>query len=160
MSDTPRTNYFRAQALDRLQSDTALTDLLETAASVDDGATAIVPAPYLEKLHDDPNEDPPDVAVAVSVVVSSSSRRNNQEDVNAELQTDLQVRKQTLWKLGLAWIDKIRDAVSDEMTRHGAGWHAEGETGGTQEPLWNDDINRYQVAQRFGVSSSDARELA
>lgn len=160
MGDTPRTNYFRGQALDRLQANAALTDLLEKVGSVDDGASAIVPAPYLEKQHDDPNEDPPDVAVAVSVVVSSSDRRNSQEDVNVELQTDLQVRKQTLWSLGLAWIDKIRDAVSDEMTRHEAGWHAEGETGGTQEPLWNDDINRYHVAQRFGVSSSDARELA
>lgn len=160
MSDTPRTNYFRAQALDRLQANVALTDLLEKAGSVGDGASAIVPAPYLERQHDDPNDDPPDVAVAVSVVVSSSSRRNSQEDVNVELQTDLQVRKQTLWSLGLAWIDEIRDAISDEMTRHEAGWHAEGETGGTQEPLWNDDINRYQVAQRFGVSSSDARELA
>jgi hypothetical protein len=162
MSDPdPRVNYFRSQALDRLQANGSLTTLLEQAEQISsgDGAEVVVPAPFLEKQHDEPNEDVPDVAIAVSVVVSSSDRRNNQQDINVEIQTDLQVRKDALWTQGLGWVDEIRDVISKELTTHAAGWHAEGETGGTVEPLWDEAINRYHVAQRFGVESSDARKL-
>jgi len=154
----PRRNYFRRRALTRLQSHTPLTNRLENPSSIDTGADVIVPTPYLQKQHLD-DEEPPDVAVAVSVVVSDSERRNNQDDISIEIQTDLQIRKVTLFVEGLAWHDEIADEISSIMTEHEAGWHAGGETGGTVEPLWDDDIRRYRTAQRFAVESSTAREL-
>jgi len=145
-----RTAHFRSVALDRLQGHAPLTDRLEQVDGVSDGAEQIMPASQPEIL-----DDSPPVAILVSIVTDSSTRLNNHERVNATLQTDFRMTKPVLRNQWLKWYDEVRDEISSEMTRHGEDFHAEGATGGVPEPLWNEDINKYQTVQRFDVSRFD-----
>jgi len=144
-----RTTHFRSVALDRLQSHTPLTGLLEQVdgVGVGEGADYIMPSSRPRLL----DESLP-VAVLVSVVTESSERLNNHERVNATLQTDLRMTEPTLRDQWLKWHDEVRDEISAVLTRNGEDFTAGGETGGTPEPLWNEDINKYQTVQRFDVS--------
>lgn len=147
-----RVRDLRGSVLTRLRNHTALTDRLEAADGVDAGGEMIVPAFTAQRWHDDDTApDPPDVAVAVTVVTGSSARENRQERVNLTVQTSLQIRRRALAANGVAWVDEIRDELAAILTSHVDGWTAQGETGGTPEPLWDDSINRYVSAQRFDM---------
>lgn len=153
-----RIGDLRSDVLERLRTHTELTDLLEQVDGVTDASAAelpdmvIMPA-FLPSLMADTTDlpDPPDVAVAVSLVTGSSARENAQERKSHTVQADSQLRPETLREQGLAWHDEVLDEISAVLTSHVGPWIAQGETGGTPEPLWDDDKNRYRSVQRFDI---------
>lgn len=147
-----RKRDLRGEVLTRLENHTELVNLLEDVGS---GADAIMPAFNLKRYrYDNKQPDPPDVALAVSVVTSSSERENAMERVNVTIQVELEFRKGIRPSIGvLPWTDAVLDEVEAVLTSHVPDWHAEGVTGGTPEPLWNEDRNRYVSVTRFDVQS-------
>lgn len=152
-----RVRELRGLTLQRLQSHAELVALLEGV--VDDASTAIKPAFAMTQYrNDDSKPDPPKTAIAVSVVTGSSSRRNLKEDVNLTVQIEHEFRANVRPSIGgeplglLPWHDRIADEISAVMTTQVEGWQAEGETGGTPEPLWDGDRNRYRSVKRFDIS--------
>jgi hypothetical protein len=146
-----RTRDLRGDLLDRLQSNAGLTSLLEDVVA--DASAVIRPAFSVKKWHRDPDSrDPPDTALAVSVVTASSDRENAQERVSLTVQVEHEFRAGIAPSIGvLPWADAVADEISGELTAHRPGWTARGVTGGTSEPLWNDDRNRYVAVQRFDI---------
>lgn len=147
-----RVRDLRGSVLSRLRGHSQLAALLERA--VDNAGDVIVPAATADMWHrDDQTADPPAVALAVSAVTGSSARENRQERKSLVIQTDLQIQAAALRQEGLPWNDEILDEVSAVLTSHAAGWTARGESGGTPEPLWDEDLNRYRSVQRFDIES-------
>lgn len=146
-----RLRDLRGQYLTELRGHAPLTDLLERVDSVDDGATIILPAFSVDIQHQMDALEPPEVAIAISAITESSNRENHQERKRHVLQADFQVRSQTLRERGSAWHDEIRDEIAAVATTQYAGWYAMGISQGTPEPLWNDDLNRYQSVTRYDV---------
>ena len=151
-----RVRELRGLTLQRLQSHDELVALLEGV--VDDATAVILPSFSMSRYrNDDTAPDPPETALAVSVVTGSSSRRNLKEDVNLTVQVEHEFRANVRPSPGgvslgvLPWHDRIADEISAVMTTQVAGWEAEGETGGTPEPLWDDDRNRYRSVKRFAI---------
>lgn len=147
-----RKRDLRGEVLTRLGDHTPLVDHLQDVGS---GAKAVMPAFNLKQYrHDEEGPDPPDVALAVSVVTSSTERENAMERVNVTIQVELEFRKGIRPSIGvLPWTDAVMDEVEAVLTSHVPDWHAEGVTGGTPEPLWNEDRNRYVAVTRFDVQS-------
>lgn len=80
-----RVRELRGLTLQRLQSHDELVALLEGV--VDDATAVILPSFSMSRYrNDDTAPDPPETALAVSVVTGSSSRRNLKEDVNLTVQ--------------------------------------------------------------------------
>lgn len=148
-----RVRELRADILGRLRGHVPLTDRLEAVDGVTEGTEVIAPAPWLGMQHRSDTADPPAVALAVTVVTASSARENLQERTRMVVQTDLQIRTEALRGQGLAWHDETLDEVAAVLTAHTAGWTAQGATGGTPEPLWEDQRNRYRSVQRFDIMS-------
>lgn len=146
-----RTGDLRGSVLSRLREHSPLTDLLEAAETIDNGTEVIMPASVLDIQHRTDGASPPDVALGISVVTSSSNRENRQERKNHVVQADLQLRDRALKRQGPAWIDDISDEIAAVLTAHADGWVASGVTGGTNEPLWDEDLNRYRSVQRFDI---------
>lgn len=154
-----RVRELRGLTLQRLQNHDELVALLEGV--VDDASTVILPSFVMSRFrNDDAAPDPPDTALAVSVVTGSSSRRNLKEDVNLTVQIEHEFRSGLAPVVGgdpvgvLPWHDRIGDEISAVMTTQVAGWEAEGETGGTPEPLWDDGRNRYRSVKRFDIGGN------
>lgn len=145
-----RLRDLRAEFLTQLRGHTPLTDLLERVSSIDDGTDVILPAFALDIQHRE-GGDPPDVAIALSSITESSNRENHQERKRHVLQSDFQVRSATLKAHGPAWHDEVRDEIAAVATTQYEGWYALGISQGTPEPLWNDDLNRYQSVTRFDI---------
>jgi len=159
---TNRVRDLRTSVLDRLRGHAPLTDRLEYVESITHGVDVIVPSFTTEKWRrDDGAADPPDVVVPVMIVTGSSTRENRKERINLTVQVGIEMTANTLGtrqdgnNLDLAWHDALRDEVSAVLTAHVSEWHADGETGGTPEPLWDDSISRYRSVQRFDVSRYD-----
>ena len=150
-----RQRDLRGLTLDRLRNQTDLTNLL--AQVVETPSDVIVPAFTLKRWrHDQQAPDPPDAAIAVSVVTGSSDRLNRLEEKNMVVQVELEFREGIKPDIGvLPWCDAVVDEISAVMTAHPDGWTAVGETGGTPEPLWDDARNRYVMAKRFDISRID-----
>lgn len=147
-----RQRDLRGLTLQRLKDHTELTDLLSEV--VDSPTDVIVPRFTVRKWRNDNQApDPPDAAIAVMMVTEFSDRRNRQEYVNQTVQVELEFRPGIKPSIGtLPWADAVGDEIEAVMTSHVEGWTAEGATGGTPEPLWNDERNRYVVAKRFDIS--------
>lgn len=141
----------RGHYLTALRTHTPLVTRLEEVSSIDDGTDVIVPASSIDIQHRDDALSPPDAAIAVSAVTGSSDRVNIQERKRHVVQTDFQVRSETLRSRGPAWHDEIIDEIAAVMTSQYDGWIARGETGGTPEPAWDDEINRFKSVKRFDV---------
>lgn len=144
-----RLRDLREHCLGELRSHTPLTDLLERVDSIDDGADKIVPAFALDIQHRTDGLEPPDAAIAISAITESSNRENHQERKRHVVQADFQVRSQTLRAHAEAWHDDVRDEISAVLTSHHPNWYGMGISQGTPEPLWNDDIGRYQSVTRY-----------
>ena len=146
-----RQRDLRGLTLQRLRDHTPLVDHLR---DVGEDASVIVPRFTVRKWRNDDNApDPPDAAIAVMMVTEFSDRRNRQEYVNQTVQVELEFRPGVKPSIGvLPWADAVGDEIEAVMTSHVEGWTAEGATGGTPEPLWNDERNRYVLAKRFDVS--------
>lgn len=148
-----RVHDLRGNLLGRLRGHAPLTDRLEAVGSIDDGADVIVPNPLLDRRHRSQDAEPPDAALALMIVTGSSERENRQERKRLVVQADVQVREATLGRRGLAWMDEIGDEVSAVVTSHDDGWVARGADGGTPDPLWDGNINRYRLVSRYTVES-------
>lgn len=146
-----RLRDLRGEFLGVLRGHTPLTDRLERVSSIDDGTDVILPAFALDLQHRQDGVEPPDAAVAISSITESSNRENHQERKRHVLQADFQVRSATLRAHGPAWHDEIRDEIAAVATTQHKGWYALGISQGTPEPLWNDEIGRYQSVTRFDV---------
>lgn len=150
-----RVRDLRGMVLVRLRDHQPLVDLLGRATGAD-MTRVVVPAAIPSLYRRDPDSPaPPDVAIAVSVVTGSSQRENAQERVNLVAQTDVQLTPGALLENGLAWHDEVLDEVSAVLTEHEGIWRAMGESGGTPEPLWDEDVDRYRSVQRFDVQRWD-----
>ena len=154
-----RVRELRGLTLQRLQSHDELVALLEGV--VDDATAVILPSFVMKQYrNDESKDDPPDTALAVSVVTASSSRRNLKEDLNLTVQVEHEFRANITPVVGgeplglLPWHDRIADEISAVMTTQVAGWEAEGQTGGTPEPPWDDDRNRYRSVNRFDIGGN------
>lgn len=148
----------RRRVVERLNNHDPLVQLLEVV--VDDASDVIVPKTRNLRWYNDDDtlqREPPEAALAVSVVTSSSDRENAQERKFFAVQTETELAFNADKSLAdenygmTPWFDQIRDEVSAVMTAHDDGWTAQGETGGTPEPLTRQDRNRYAVVQRFNV---------
>ena len=157
-----RTADLRVRILDRLRDRVSLTDELANAPGIDDGSDAIVPA-FVANREFDPDEDtdPPGVRVAVSLVTESSTRENHAEEKSMTVQAVVNIRGGVLGSvhdgslLNIAWHDRIVDEIAGELTTHDPPWRAGGQTGGTPEPLWDADNNRYRSPLRFDIGRRD-----
>lgn len=146
-----RIRDLREHSLEELQSHTPLVTRLEEVSSIDDGTDKIVPASALDIQHRSDALEPPDAAIALSAVTGSSNRVNIQERKSHVVQTDFQVRSETMRARGPAWHDEIIDEIAAVMTSQYDGWRAMGVTGGTPEPAWDDQLNRFRSVARFDV---------
>lgn len=148
-----RVRDLRGNLLRRLRDHAPLTDLLAEADGVADGSDVIVPDPMLRIDHRRDGRDPPSAALAVMIVTGSSERENRQSRVSLVVQTRLECREQVLDDRGLPWLDTTADEVAAVVTSHADGWTALGASGGTPDPLWDGETNRYNLASRFDVES-------
>jgi len=146
-----RLRDLRDNVLDKLHNHTALTDHIERAAGVDDATGVIRASPRLDMWHRSDGMEPPDVAVGIKAVTENSSRENRQERKLHVVQSDLQMREDALRTQGVAWPDDINDEIGAVLTSHDVGWTAGGATGGTPEPLWDEDLNRYRSVTRYDI---------
>lgn len=146
-----RIRALRAHYLTELRTHTPLITRLEAVESIDDGSDTIVPAFAVDIQHHPENTEPPDAVVALSAVTKSSTRENRQERKIHVVQTDVQIRSETMRRHGLAWHDALLDEIAAVLTSQYDGWTARGITGGTPEPLWDDALNRYRSVSRFDV---------
>lgn len=149
-----RLKDLRSTVLDALEGHADLTTRLEQLDTIDDGTEVIVPA-FIAKQWDEPGETPPDAFVAISAVTSSSTRINIPDEKMFTVQTVLELTKDGLLGKGIAWHDEVLDEMAAVLTRHRPNYSAQGLTGGTPEPLWDDDVRRYRSAQRFGFRRID-----
>lgn len=150
----------RKRTIERLQSHTPLVNLLELVVS--DATEVVVPQWRNRRWHNDNDGtvgEPPDIVVAVGVVTGSSQRENAMERKNMTVQTEVEAAYDVDETLsdsgnGLApWYDRVRDEVSAVMTSHDGEWIAQGEAGGSPEPLTRPERERYAVVQRFDVQN-------
>jgi len=146
-----RMRDLRGHYLDELRGHAPLTDRLEAVASIDDGADAVLPSSAVDVQHRADGAEPPDAVLAVAAITENSDRENRQERKNHTVQTDLQLRSETMRARGAPWLDEVLDEIAAVMTSHYQGWTARGATGGTPEPLWSDKIRRYRSVRRFDV---------
>lgn len=155
MSQSRRANGrirdLREHYLTELRAHTPLTTQLEAVDSIEDGTDAIMPASALDVQHRADTVEPPDAAIALMAVTGSSNRENRQARKNHVVQTDFQIRSETMRAQGPAWLDATLDEIAAVMTSHYDGWRALGVTGGTPEPLFDDSINRFRSVNRFDI---------
>jgi len=144
-----RTRDLRGELLSRLRGHAPLTDRFERVAGVDDGASVIVPSPALDRSHRTTGGEPPGVALGVRVVAESSDRENRQERVRLIGQFAVEFRERALDANGVAWLDEINDEIGAIATAHTEAFRALGATGGTPDPVWDDDRDRYVTASRY-----------
>lgn len=146
-----RMRDLRGHLLSKLRAHDPLTDRLELVESIGDGADVILPAFALDIQHREDNAEPPAAAIGLSSIAESSDRENKQERKRHVVQSDFQIRTETMKAQGPAWHDEVIDEISAIITTQYDGWTAIGATGGTPEPLWDGDINRYRSVQRFDI---------
>lgn len=155
MSQSERANGrirdLRDHYLDELHSHPPLVSRLEEVSSIDDGTDVIVPSSSVDIQHRSDSLEPPDAVIGLMAVTGSSNRENRQERKSHVVQTDFQVRSETMRARGPAWHDEIVDEIAAVMTSQYDGWRAMGATGGTPEPLWDDSLNRFRSVSRFDV---------
>lgn len=149
-----RVKSLRSTVLDALEAHSPLVDRLEELDSIDPAADVIVAAPHAKRW-DEPGESEPDGFVAISIATSSSSRINIPEEKTFTVQAVLELTKDGFLTQGLAWHDEVLDEIAAVLTRHRPDYSARGQTGGTPEPLWDDEVNRYRSAQRFDFRRID-----
>lgn len=141
----------RDHYLAELRSHTPLGIRLEEVSSIDDGTDVIVPSSSVDIQHRSDSLEPPDAVIGLMAVTGSSNRENRQERKSHVVQTDFQVRSETMRARGPAWHDEILDEIAAVMTSQYDGWRAMGATGGTPEPLWDDSLNRFRSVSRFDI---------
>ncbi|MFC6766015.1 hypothetical protein [Natrinema soli] len=150
---TGRVGDLRESVIDRLRSHTELVTLLEQTDDVDDATDVINPSFRLRIQNQSDDLETPGVAIGVGVITGSSERENHHERKRLVVQTTIQLREQTFKRQGDAWLDDVRDEVSAVLTTHASPWIARGESGGTFEPLWDENINRYASVQQFDIQN-------
>lgn len=144
------------EILDRLRGHAPLTDRLEQRNDIADGTDVIMPAYAAERWHhDDDNLNPPSVGLAVSTVTASSNRENFMEAKAFTIQVAVEFSRNAFRQQGPVWIWEVLDEIEAVVTRHTPGWVADGVTGGTPEPLWDDDRGRYRAVVRFDMTRTD-----
>lgn len=130
-----------------------LTDRLELVDSVDDGASVIMPAIDINAQHRSDRGDPPDVAVGVDPFSGTASRENRQTRKTHTGQTDLQIRERTLNRHGGVWVHEIHDEIVAVLTEHREGWYTASVAGSSEEPKWDENINRWRQIATFNITS-------
>lgn len=135
-----------------LRSHRPLTDRLEDVESVDTGAAVIMPSIALSRRHRSDSAEPPDIALAVEPFSGTVRRENRQTRKNHAGQTDLQIREQTLNRHGGPWVHEIHDEIVAVLTEHREGWYNASVSGGTEEPEWDEDLNRWHQVARFNIT--------
>lgn len=152
-----RKHELRGRVLERLRAHHPLTSLLELI--VDDAYDVIVP--QSRNLRWKQSETGPDVTVGVSVATGSSQRENARERKFMTVQATVEARYTVAEQLAdhgfglVPWYDRVNDEISALLTSHDDGWVAEGESGGTTEPLPDSNAERYTTAQRFDYMRFD-----
>ena len=156
-----RTADLRVRILERLRGRDSLTAELAKAPGIDDGADAIQPAYLTEREFEPGDGQPPAVRVAVSLVTESSTRDNHAEEKSMTVQAVVNIRADVLGSthdgalLNIGWHDRIVDELEAELTTHDPPWRARGATGGTPEPLFDGETDRYRSPLRFDIGRRD-----
>lgn len=143
------------EILDRLRTHAPLTDRLEQRGDIADGTDVIMPAFAAERWHHDDTDDPPSVGLAVKTVTGSSNRRNLMEAKDFTVQVAVELSRNAFRQQGPVWIWEVLDEIEAVVTRHTPGWVADGVTGGTPEPIWDDQRGRYRAVVRFDMNRTD-----
>lgn len=147
----------RKRTLERLRSHHPLLSLLELV--VDDGSEIIVP--QSRNLRWQQSDSGPDVSLGVSVVTGSSQRENARERKQMVIQVTIEAKYTVETQLAamdyglVPWFDRVRDEIAGLLTKHDDGWVAQGQSGGTTEPLPDQNREKYTAAVRFDVMRFD-----
>lgn len=119
-----------------------------------DPSTHIVPRLTMRRWRDDNSApDPPGAALAVGTISTSSDRRNHKEDARFAVQVEFDVHPSAIRAMGPAWVDAVMDECSAVLTSHDPSWNAQGESGGTLEPRWDESHGRYIAMRRYTIVS-------
>ena len=138
--------------MSELQDNDRLMELLNQAGTDEDPEDLINPAWVARRWFDDDEPvRPPEVLVLVSFVSSTSVRDNAVEETTYTVQVEIDFSTDVAASLRQGWIDEVLDEVDAVMTRHTAMWNVDGKTGLTEEPVWNEDRNRFMSIERYDI---------
>ncbi len=139
-----------------LRNSSRLLELLSQAVDDEDPKDLINPAWVARRWYDeDTPVNPPGALVLVSFVTSSSFRDNAIEEKMYTVQVEVDFSSGVGRSLRQGWIDEVLDEVDAVLTRHAGTWRADGKTGLTEEPIWDDNKNRFTSIERYDIVRRD-----
>jgi len=132
-----RSDELQIEAIDRLES------------ALDVPADNVIPVAIAQR------SDGLDPRVSVGASLDSTSPNNKMEDTSGTVRVIVDGTDDYVASEGTLGLSRIQSDVVDALTEHSAEFYAAGLTA-EEEIVWNDDVNRYLGASRFGFERNVA----